>query len=73
MRMKLSFYRGLVMSAWLAEEILGKAEDLVTDEQVVEPILGYSRGSNNEHNPRILPKIQQWIRSSRRPMIQSSE
>jgi hypothetical protein len=41
-RIELSFYRGLVMSAGLAEEILSEAEDLVTDEQVVEPILEYS-------------------------------
>jgi hypothetical protein len=42
MRMELSFYRSLVMSAWLAKEILDEVEDLVTDEQVAEPILGYS-------------------------------
>jgi hypothetical protein len=59
MRVELSFYRCLVTSAWLAEEILGEAEDLITDKQIVEPILGYSQGSNNEYNPRIFSKIQQ--------------
>jgi hypothetical protein len=33
-RMKLSFYSGRVTSSWSAEEILGKAEDLVTNEQL---------------------------------------
>jgi hypothetical protein len=35
-RMKLSFYSGRVTSSssWSTEEILGKAEDLVTNEQI---------------------------------------
>jgi hypothetical protein len=60
-RVELSFYRRPVTSAWLAEEILGVAEDFVIGKQIVESILGCPRGSNNEYNPQIFPKIQQWI------------
>jgi hypothetical protein len=52
-RVELSFYRRLVSSAWLAEEILGVAEDLVMGKQIIEPILGCPRGSNSEYNLRI--------------------
>jgi hypothetical protein len=63
-KVELSFYRRMVMFAWLAKEILGEAEDLVIGKQIVESILGCPQASNNEYNPRIFSKIQQWIQSS---------
>jgi hypothetical protein len=45
MRVELSFYRGLVTSAQLAEKILGKAEDLATYDQTT------NRSSDTPEDP----------------------
>jgi hypothetical protein len=69
-RVELSFYRRLVISAWLAEEILGVAKDLVTGKQIVESILGCPEDPIMKYNPRIFLMIQQWIRSLEESRIQ---